>query len=35
MESEQPKRNATKPTEKSVLNKSVTFSCPTDELYHH
>jgi hypothetical protein len=35
MEGKQPKRNATKPTEKSVLSESVTFSCLTNELHHH
>jgi hypothetical protein len=31
MEGEQPKRSATKPTEKSVLSESATFSCLTNE----
>jgi len=35
MEGEQPKHNATKPTEKSDLRESMTFSCPTNELYYH
>jgi len=35
MEGGEPKRSATKPTEKFFLSESVTFSCPTNEFYHH
>jgi hypothetical protein len=29
------KTQCNKPKEKYVLSESVTFSCPTNELYHH
>jgi hypothetical protein len=35
MEGEEPKRNATKPTEESVLSESMTFARPTNEIYDH